>query len=133
MESKTIVSGGGSVETALSLHLDHFANTICSKDQIGILKFSEALLAIPKALAVNAGLDSNEIVAKLLSFMNRNKDIHGYKLGMDVAKGTIQDNIKLGIIEPAISKLKALRSATEAAIAILRIDEAIKLPPETKS
>ncbi|KAL0263917.1 UNVERIFIED_CONTAM: hypothetical protein PYX00_011248 [Menopon gallinae] len=133
MESKTIVSGGGSVETALSLHLDHFANTICSKDQVGIQKFSEALLAIPKALAVNAGLDSNEIVAKLLSFMNRNKDIHGYKLGIDASRGTIQDNIKLGIIEPAMSKLKALRSATEAAIAILRIDEVIKLPPETKS
>lgn len=130
MESRAIVAGGGSVETALSLHLDYFSNTICSKDQVGIQKFSEALLTIPRTLAVNAGLDANEIVAKLLSLINRNKESFGYKLGIDVMKGTIQDNVKAGIVEPAISKLKALRSATEAAIAILRIDEIIKLPPD---
>lgn len=132
MESRTIVAGGGSVEAALSLHLDHFSNTICSKDQIGIQKFSEALLVIPKILAANSGLDANELIARMISLMNKCNDSSAKTLGIDVIEGGIQDNIKLGIIEPAISKLKALRSATEAAIGLLRIDEVIRLPPENK-
>jgi len=36
-------------------------------------------------------------------------------------------------VEPAISKIKSLRFATEAAITILRIDDMIKLaPPEQR-
>jgi T-complex protein 1 subunit alpha len=35
-------------------------------------------------------------------------------------------------VEPAISKIKSLRFATEAAITILRIDDMIKLAPPQK-
>jgi len=36
------------------------------------------------------------------------------------------------VFEPAISKIKCLKFATEAAITILRIDDMIKLAPEQK-
>ena len=36
------------------------------------------------------------------------------------------------MFEPAISKIKCLKFATEAAITILRIDDMIKLAPEQK-
>jgi len=36
------------------------------------------------------------------------------------------------VFEPAISKIKSLKFATEAAITILRIDDMIKLAPEDK-
>ena len=41
--------------------------------------------------------------------------------------GEIRDNLEAGVVEPAISKIKSLRFATEAAIAILRIDDMVKL------
>ena len=42
----------------------------------------------------------------------------------------IIDNLLAGVVEPAISKIKSLRFATEAAISILRIDDLIKLNAE---
>lgn len=39
----------------------------------------------------------------------------------------MRDNKKAGVLEPAMSKIKSLKFATEAAITILRIDDMIKL------
>lgn len=47
--------------------------------------------------------------------------------GLDLLAGKIRDNLAAGVVEPAISKIKSLRFATEAAITILRIDDLIKL------
>ncbi|KAG8037106.1 hypothetical protein G9C98_004428 [Cotesia typhae] len=53
-------------------------------------------------------------------------------VGLDLIEGTVKDNKKAGVLEPAISKIKSLKFATEAAITILRIDDMIKLDPEQK-
>lgn len=65
LESGKVVAGGGAVETALAIYLEDFAKTLSSKEQIAIHEFSEALLVIPKTLAVNAALDASELVSKL--------------------------------------------------------------------
>ena len=49
--------------------------------------------------------------------------------GLDLTTGSIRNNLAAGVLEPAISKIKCLRFATEAAITILRIDDMIKLNP----
>lgn len=49
-----------------------------------------------------------------------------------MVEGKIRDNKAAGVFEPAISKIKCLKFATEAAITILRIDDMIKLEPEKK-
>jgi T-complex protein 1 subunit alpha len=36
--------------------------------------------------------------------------------------GVVRDNLKAGVLEPSMSKLKSLKAATEAAIALLRIE-----------
>lgn len=51
---------------------------------------------------------------------------------MDLYEGRVVDNKKAGVLEPAISKIKSLKFATEAAITILRIDDMIRLDPERK-
>jgi len=43
--------------------------------------------------------------------------------------GKVRNNLKHGVLEPAMSKVKSLKFATEAAITILRIDDMIKLAP----
>ena len=54
------------------------------------------------------------------------------RVGLDLINGTVRDNKKAGVLEPAVSKIKSLKFATEAAITILRIDDMIKLAPEKK-
>lgn len=54
LESNVLVAGGGAVETALSIYLESFATTLGSREQLAIAEFAEALLVIPKTLAVNA-------------------------------------------------------------------------------
>jgi T-complex protein 1 subunit alpha len=68
LESKSLVAGGGAVEAALAIYLDNFATTLGTKEQLAIKEFAEALLVIPKTLAVNAAQDATELVAKLCAF-----------------------------------------------------------------
>lgn len=134
MESKNVVVGGGTVEAALSIYLENFATTIASREQLAIAEFSKALLVIPKTLAVNAAQDSADLVAKLRAYHNTSQtktDHAEFKdFGLDLTNGVVRDNRKAGVFEPAISKVKSLKFATEAAITILRIDDLIKLDPE---
>ena len=47
--------------------------------------------------------------------------------GLDLEKGTVRDNVKAGVLEPAMSKIKSIKFATEAAVTILRIDDSITM------
>ncbi|KAG8228921.1 hypothetical protein J437_LFUL009144 [Ladona fulva] len=136
LESKNIVAGGGCVEAALSIYLENFAISISSREQLAIAEFAHSLLCIPKTLAVNAAQDATELVSCLRAYHNssQTKVEHAdYKwLGLDLYEGTVRDNLKAGVLEPAISKIKSLKFATEAAITILRIDDMIRLDPERK-
>lgn len=68
LESNSLVAGGGAVEAALSVYLDDFARTLGSREQLAIAEFSEALLVIPKTLAINAAKDATDLIAKLKVF-----------------------------------------------------------------
>ncbi len=46
-------------------------------------------------------------------------------MGVDIIKGKSKDMLKAGVLEPLRVKNHALRSATEAASLILRIDDVI--------
>lgn len=70
LESNSVVAGGGAVEVALSIYLDDFARTLGSREQLAIAEFSEALLVIPKTLALNAAKDATDLIAKLRVFHN---------------------------------------------------------------
>jgi len=130
LESTTFVIGGGAVEAALSVHLEKYAETLNTREQLSISEFADALLVIPKTLAVNAAKDSSELVAKLRAAHAKNQkgeDDSLKHIGLNLTEGTIRDNLLAGVVEPAISKIKSLRFATEAAITILRIDDRITL------
>jgi len=138
MESGTIVAGGGAVEVALNIYLENFAAKLSTKEQIAISEFADALLVIPKVLSVNAVQDSAELVAKLRvlhnAVQNADQGDDKYKnvefTGLDLLEGKVRDNLKAGVLEPAISKIKSIKFATEAAMTIIRIDDMIRLAPE---
>lgn len=135
LESNSLVAGGGAVEVALSIHLDDYARTLGTREQLAIAEFSEALLVIPRTLALNAAKDATDLIAKLRVFHNAaqkaaDDDTEKKELahsGLDLTNGKVRNNVKAGVLEPAMSKVKSLKFATEAAITILRIDDMIKL------
>ncbi|GMJ08517.1 Chaperonin containing T-complex polypeptide-1 subunit 1, T-complex protein 1 alpha subunit [Hibiscus trionum] len=131
LESNTVVAGGGAVEAALSVYLEYLATTLGSREQLAIAEFAEALLIIPKVLAVNAAKDATELVAKLRAYhhtaQTKADKKHFSSMGLDLLNGTVRNNLEAGVIEPAMSKVKIIQFATEAAITILRIDDMIKL------
>ena len=89
---------------------------------------------IPKILAMNAAKDATDLIARLRVFHNAAQapDADEKKkamiyCGLDLLNGKTRNNWNAGVLEPALSKVKSLKFATEAAITILRIDDMIKL------
>merc|ERR1719161_50630 len=70
LESAAVVPGGGCVESALSVYLENFATTLGSREQLAISEFSQALLVIPKTLAMNAAKDAIELCGRLTAIHN---------------------------------------------------------------
>jgi len=134
LESNSVVPGGGAVEAALSIYLENFATTLGSREQLAIAEFAEALLVIPKTLAVNAAKDATELVAKLRAHHNAAQTDaskkHLANAGLDLYNGKVRNNLEAGVLEPAVGKVKMIKFATEATITILRIDDLIKLNPK---
>jgi T-complex protein 1 subunit alpha len=97
-------------------------------------------LIIPKTLAVNAAKDSTELVSKLRAYHHKAQNAppgDPYKAlmryGLDLLNGEVRDNVKAGVLEPTISKVRSLKSAFEAAVSLLRIDDSIQCIPGESS
>lgn len=135
LESGRVVPGGGAVEAALSVYLEHIAEQMSSREQLAIAEFAQSLLVIPKTLAINGGYDAADLVSKLRGYHalsqddSKKSDDQSDKkwAGLDLDEGKIANRVKSGVLEPAMSKIKSIKFATEAAITILRIDDAITL------
>jgi thermosome len=121
VEDGKIIAGGGASELELSIKLDEFAKQVGGKEALAIEAFSEALKIIPRTLAENAGLDPIDILVKTIA-MHKEK---GPAIGIDVFEGEPSDMLEKGVIEPLRVKKQAVKSASEAAIMILRIDDVI--------
>jgi T-complex protein 1 subunit alpha len=133
LEMGSIVPGGGAVEVALAMYLESFARTLGSREQLAIAEFAQALLVIPKTLAVNAAQDAIDLAAKLCTLHKAAQDKDDKKqfarYGLDLTEGKPRDNVAAGVLEPTQGKIKCIQFATEAAMSILRIDDLIKLQP----
>jgi len=137
LESKRVVPGGGAVEAALSVYLEHVAESMASREQLAIAEFAQALLIIPKTLALNGAHDATDLVAQLRGFHNAAQSDETRKqkymyTGLNLENGRARDNLAAGVLEPSMSKIKSIKFATEAAVTILRIDDSIKKPQPPK-
>lgn len=121
LQNKLIVAGGGAVEMELSRYLRDYSKTIAGKQQLVINAFAKALEVIPRQLCENAGFDAVEILNRLR--MAHSKDEKWY--GVDFETENIGDNFAKFVWEPALVKINALNSATEATNLILSVDETI--------
>jgi thermosome len=122
IESGKYVTGGGSIEMAVSIKLRDFATDVGGREQLAIQAFADSLEIIPKTLADSSGMDP---IDTLVALRTKHKNKEGRNYGIDVYKNAIGDMEKLGVIEPLKVKIQAFSSATEASSSILRIDDMI--------
>jgi thermosome len=121
LEKPLIVAGGGSPEAYVSGKLREWTNTLTGREQLAAEKFAEALEIIPLTLAENAGMNQIDTLAELRSKQNK-----GSKwAGIDARNSRIADMSKLEIFEPLSVKEQIIKSATEVASMLLRIDDVI--------
>jgi chaperonin GroEL (HSP60 family) len=121
IEDGKIVAGGGSPEIELAMRLRTYATTLKGREQLAVMAYADALEEIPKAIAENAGLDAIDVITDL-----RNMHSKGVKTaGLNIFTGKAEDVMKQGIIEPLRVKIQEIKSATDAANMILRIDDVL--------
>ena len=89
--------------------------------------FREALMAIPEAIAENAGHDPVDVRANLIQAHSENATKFSC---IEIESGGIIDAFDAQIVEPQSLHIQAITSAVEAAIMILRIDDVISMNPE---
>jgi len=119
VQDRKIVAGGGAPEIELSFQLHQYAATLGGRIQIAVEAFAKALEVIPRTLAENAGLDPIDMIVAIRAEHGAGKKT----FGLDVYQGKPVDMLKAGVVEPLRVKTQAIKSASEAAVMILRIDD----------
>ncbi len=130
VQDPRIVAGGGAPELEISRALRKYGEGLPGREQLAVRAFSEGMEIIPATLTENAGLDPIDILSDLRSRHEKGE----VWAGIEVVNGKIQDMTKAGVYEPLAVKKQIIKSATEAASMILKIDDVIasgkmKTPP----
>lgn len=122
VKNHVVVAGGGACEMEISKYLREYSRTIAGKQQLLIAAFARALEVIPRQLCENAGFDGTDILNKL-----RMEHAKGETWsGVDFVSESTANNFARFVWEPALIKINAINSATEAACLILSVDETVK-------
>lgn len=121
IESGKIVAGGGASEIELAMKIADYSDKVSGKEALAVRAFANAIEAIPRILAENAGLDPIDTIVDLRSKHEEN----GTTQGIDAYSGEVTNMFDEGIIEPIPIKTQAVSSASEAAVMVLRIDDVI--------
>jgi thermosome len=121
VEKPSIVAGGGSPEAYLATELNEWTGSSEGREQLAIKQYAEALESIPLTIAENAGMDPIDTLITLRANQSSGKQT----VGINAREGKIGNMFSLDIVEPLAVKEQIIKSATEAACMILRIDDVI--------
>ncbi len=130
IEEPKVVAGGSAAELEISSVLRKYADTLPGREQLAVRVFAEAIETIAVALTENAGLEPIDVVSEL-----RSRHEKGERwAGIEAREGKIRDMAKAGVFDPLTVKKQMVKSASEAASMILKIDDVIaagkmKAPP----
>ncbi len=121
VQEPKIVAGGGAPELEVAKTLKEYAETLPGREQLAVQCFAEAMEAVPLTLGENAGLDPIDILSELRARHEKGE----IWAGVGVLEGKVMDMEKLEVFEPLAVKKQIIKSATEAASMILKIDDVI--------
>ena len=121
VQEPKILAGGGAPEIEVAKVLRDYAQSLPGREQLAAQSFAEAIEVVPTALAENAGLDPIDIISELRARHEKGETW----AGIDVFEGKVKDMRELDVYEPLAVKKQVIKSATEAATMILKIDDVI--------
>ena len=124
VEDGKIVAGGGAPEAEVAKNLRNYAVKVGGREQLAVEAFAEAVEAVPLTLAENAGLDPIDIMVALRA---QHEKADSQYFGIEVTTGKIKNMLDLLVLEPLRVKMQVMKSATEAANMILKIDDLISV------
>lgn len=125
-----VVAGGSAPELEISSVLRKYAESISGRESLAVKVFAETMETITEILTESAGLQPIDVLSELRAKHEKAETW----AGIDAREGKIQDMSKKGVYEPVTVKKQIIKSATEAATLILKIDDVIasgkmKAPP----
>ena len=125
-----IVAGGSAPELEIASVLRRYAETLAGRESLAIKVYAETLETITEILTESAGLQTIDVLSELRARHEKGETW----AGIDAREGKIQDMAKNNVYEPLAVKKQIIKSATEAANMILKIDDVIaagkmKAPP----
>lgn len=117
------LAGAGACEMELAAHIARAAEARPGLEQYAMSKFAEALEAVPRALAENAGLKATEVVSKLNAAHGAGEKHAG--VDVEALQAAVLDAPAAGVLDLYITKFWALKFATAAACTVLSVDQII--------
>ncbi len=122
-----VVPGGGSLELALAREVEKVRENVRGMAAYGVDCVVEAMKRPFSQIVANSGFNPLEKIGDVTAAQIKEGK---YSLALDCDTGDVADMFELGVADPALVKLHALKAAGEIAEAILRIDTIIKKKEE---
>ncbi|TFH15811.1 thermosome subunit [Candidatus Bathyarchaeota archaeon] len=121
VQEPKIVAGGGAPEIETARLLREFAEKLAGRERLAVVAFADALEVIAITLAENSGMDPIDAISEM-----RSEHAKGKKwVGINGHTNKVADLSLINVYEPMVVKSQAIKSATEAATLLLKIDDII--------
>jgi len=124
VEDRSLIPGAGAFEVAAHHELHRYKASVQGRAKIGVQAFADALLTIPKSLAINSGLDPQASVIELLDAAAEAGKLA--QVGLDLETGKPMLPAKLGIWDNYRVKKQLLHLGSLIAIKLLLVDEVMR-------
>uniref|UniRef100_A0A0D6R2E5 T-complex protein 1 subunit zeta n=1 Tax=Araucaria cunninghamii TaxID=56994 RepID=A0A0D6R2E5_ARACU len=122
LEDQAVILGAGAFEVAASQHLKStIKKTVQGRAQLGVEAFADALLVVPKTLAENSGLDTQDVLIGLQAEHEK-----GNIVGLNHHTGEPMDPYMEGIFDNYSVKRQIINSGPVIASQLLLVDEVIR-------
>ncbi|VDM45403.1 unnamed protein product [Toxocara canis] len=122
LQDKAVVPGAGAFEIAAHCMLMKQMDTVKGRAKLGVKAYADALLVIPKTLAINAGFDAQETIVKLVE--ERIASGGKVPVGLDITSG--EPTNPVGIWDNVVVKRNSLSSCCVIACNLLHVDEVMR-------
>lgn len=122
LDDKCVIPGAGALEVTAYKELMAFKDEVKGKCRLGIAAYAEALLVIPKVLAVNSGYDAQDVIVKLQEESRLNPE----PVGLDLMSGEPINPKEAGIVDNYVVKKQIINSCSVIASNLLLVDEIMR-------
>lgn len=122
LEDKCLVPGAGAFEVRANVRLREYAKTVKGKARLAIQAYADAMLVIPKVLAVNSGYDAQDTIVRL----QEEAELSPFPIGLDLSTGEPMKPADIGVYDNYIVKKQIINSCTVIASNLLLVDEVMR-------